>query len=417
MPRAGKLLETGQLDESLTTVQAVFPKDKRTPAEAFLLANVVFKLDPKTSYALHKESAAALPDQVDVQYELALEQHRAGEYTGALATYTKVSKAKPNRAVVYGLSAECLLRLGKTKEAVAMWQRSESAPQDTLVDLETVVCEVNNHATPERDRATWLAKAKKGDLESARRLIALDCDFARDWWNGGPNAAYLANDLAVLRKAKFADGEQLKEILCAGDCALAAKKERDFGEVLRKQGFLLDAAHTLPKHGSELLIMLRHATGADVIKQDDARNQWGQTVRELAHKNRDAEMFTVAGYLYNGTPDALAIDQKAWDDTGDVRFAEALFTGKGLKHDLRLDDAGLAAAVKKFPDDAILAGIVVRLTAQAGKPLEGPLTRAIKAEYTKFSPGSHRVGVDLPRPGAELLQRYFRMLAKDLDAK
>ena len=85
-------------------------------------------------------------------------------------------------------------------------------------------------------------------------------------------------------------------------------------------------------------------------------------------------MFTVAGYLYNGTPDSLAIDQQAWDDTGDVRFAEALFISKELKHDLRLDDPGLAAALKKFPDGAILAGVVVRLTAQAGQPLEGPLT-------------------------------------------
>ncbi len=67
-------------------------------------------------------------------------------------------------------------------------------------------------------------------------------------------------------------------------------------------------------------------------------------------------------------------------------------------------------ALQDFPEDAYIAGIAVSLAKTANKPLEEPLIRAIKAEYTHLSAAS--VGVAFARPRADTLRAYFMELAK-----
>ena len=55
----------------------------------------MFEVDRKQSYALHRAVALAEPDNTAVVWEWGLEQHRAGEYAGALAAYEKFSKVRP----------------------------------------------------------------------------------------------------------------------------------------------------------------------------------------------------------------------------------------------------------------------------------------------------------------------------------
>src|SRR6516162_8865419 len=123
----GEQVEAGQLDQANQRLLEYFPMDKRTPAQTLAVANMLYGLDAKLSYALHKQVAQQLPNEPTAQLEWAMEQHRAGEYAGALKAYDAFSKAESQFAPAHGLAADCLIRLGRTREAVARWQASENA--------------------------------------------------------------------------------------------------------------------------------------------------------------------------------------------------------------------------------------------------------------------------------------------------
>ncbi|HZW05814.1 MAG TPA: hypothetical protein VFF65_01725, partial [Phycisphaerales bacterium] len=61
LEQAEKLQIEGKLDEANNGLLGAFP-EPRTPAQNFMLANVLFKQDPARSYAMHKRVAEALPE-------------------------------------------------------------------------------------------------------------------------------------------------------------------------------------------------------------------------------------------------------------------------------------------------------------------------------------------------------------------
>src|SRR2546421_6112846 len=80
-------MNAGDFKGANAKLLATFPEATRTPAESFVLANVLFEIDRRTSYALHKVVAQAEPQNATVMWEWGLEQHRAGEYAAALVAY------------------------------------------------------------------------------------------------------------------------------------------------------------------------------------------------------------------------------------------------------------------------------------------------------------------------------------------
>ena len=263
-----------------------------------------------------------------------------------------------------------------------------------------------------------LAKAGTGDVATAEKLVALDDKFERDWWNTVVRHDYLKHDLAALRKAKFADADRLNEVLCAGNCAMAADGDTAaIDKSLREHNYVVGDNPKLPQSGAMLSIILGRAVTAKIIPIDLAKTKWGAAILEKARKQHDVDMYRIAGVLCEKKNQVEQIELDGFTATGDVRFAQAYLVMQHIAKKLKLDDPVLTAASKKFPDDALIAGLVVELTSNAGKPTETALINAIEAEYTHFSPGSHAVGVDLPRPGAEQLAHYFGMLAKEIAAK
>ena len=414
---AEPLVADGRVAEVNAKLLAVFPEKTRTPVQALLLGNVLFKQDPVTSYALHKQAAAGLPNEPDAQLEWALEQHRAGEFAGAAESYQKFVNAQPKFGPVLGLLADCLIRTGKTREAVDAWVRSEKG-NGSLETLESWVCDVHAQSYPDRDRAVLYTKAKAGDPAAAVKLVAGDCNFQNDWWNIGPKPAYLVKDLELLRRTKFPPtaADSLREAACAAECGIiVAKEEGDAAATLKKANYLLDDKATLPKDGAFLSLMLAAAENAHAITAEQAREKFGPAVLALAKSGKQADVFNVAANLYLHTDQLADIDQQGWDATGDNRFAVSRIVGLLEKDQLKMDDPRLAKAVKQFPDDANLARVVAMLTARAKQPTDAVIVTAIKAEFTHFSIGGDMLGSG--RPSAQMLRSYFAALAKSMNVK
>lgn len=414
---AETLMSDGEIEQANAKILGAFPEASRTATEALLLGNVLYKQDPKSSYALHKRAANELVGVARPQLEWAMEQHRAGEYEPAAATYEKfIQLGQQNFAPAYGLQAECLIRIGKIPEAVKAWQMSEKATGGTLDDFETFVCEVHTKRQPHRQRAELLTKAKAGDIDAAEKLIGVDIKFERDWWNDGPQYSYLMKDVASLRAAKFTSAARLKEIVCAADCKLMARREgADVAAFLRQRGYLFDTTNTLPGSGVMLSSMLSDALDSKAITLPAARTRWGPAILAKARASKDAEMYNVAARLYIKTEQLPQIDEQGWDATGDERFAASWVLGKSAKGALKVDDPRLIRARKEFPENAQIAREFVLATKASGQPLKPALIDAIKAEYSRFS--YNAAGIDLPRPSARMLRTYFETLAREIAAK
>jgi hypothetical protein len=415
LERAEAMIVDGRLDDANDTLAAVFPEQTRTAVQSLVLGNILFRQDPKRAYALHQKAAAELPEQANAQLEWAMEQHRAREYAGAAAAYAKFTQSNPDFAPAWGMLAECLVRTGKLAQASAAWQRSEQAPRGSLTELETWICEVNARVHPDRQRADLIPRVKAGDIAAAEALIRLDSNFPRDWWNTVTMTKYLDRDLEMIKQIRFEDARLLKEIICAGECAQLVSDEQGAAREklikrLRDDGYLFDDASTLPRSGSSLATMLGLALKREAITVEDARRRWGEAILASAKASKDAELYNVAARLYVGTDQLAAIDEEAWAATGDERFAASLLVSRLAAGTLKLEDADLQKAAADFPENAMIAGLVVDLTAQTSKPLQPALVKAIQAEYSHLSTDR---GV-VQRASARRLRGYFVALARTL---
>lgn len=415
LEKAETLTLEGRPDEANTLLLQTFPQETRTPIQSLILGNVLFKQDPKGAYELHRSAAAEMPDYANALLEWALDQHRAKEYEGAAQTFAAYSKLMPEYGPAYGLAAECRIRLGDTQGALDLWNQSEEAGNGTLVDFESLVCDVNGPANPEPKRAALLKQVEQGDARAAESLLILDSVWEFDWWNTLPNLSRLKHDFAVI-KQKFAQPDAaLKAAMCVAECKIESGKDEDspadVAPILKKYGFLLDEAGTLPESGEALSQLIGTALESGAITHEEARARFGQKILDAAMKSNDVEMFDAAAHLYLGTEVLADIDQKAWDATHDARFAASLLTGLMSKDKLTIDDPLMAKAVKEFPEDACIAGLVLVLAQEANKPLEPYLVSAIKAEYTHLSALVNGYA-DAQRISARALRLYFGELAK-----
>ena len=179
--------------------------------------------------------------------------------------------------------------------------------------------------------------------------------------------------------------------------------------------FLLPPANRLPTAGVNLSTMLSAAFKARALSRADARTQWGDAILDKAKSSLDPELFNVAANLYLKTDKLSEIDQLAWDTTNDPRFADSYLLILDSQDKLTPTDPRLLKALKQFPEDANIAGILVRLTLKAHQPLQPVLIEAVKAEYTHFSIST--VGVDSLRPSGNTLATYFKLLATELIKK
>jgi tetratricopeptide (TPR) repeat protein len=414
MPACAKQMNAGDLAGAKATLLATFPEATRSAAESFLLGNLLFDVDRKQSYALHKAAALAEPENPQVVWEWAMEQHRAGEYEGALASYQKFSKSWPQSASPYALQADCLLQLNRVDEPIVAWQKSEKAPDGSLEQMENLVCAVNRDPVPHQRRADLLAKATLNrDVDAALELIALDCAFPFDWWNEEVHDSYLANDLPVVVKALNlpADDVRIRAINCAAECARAGDDAVAIKKSLEKHRLLIDADHTIPPYDGMVEIVLHSALLSKLLDDATLRKVIAPKLLADARKKPSSEMWNAVLYSSGENRDELlSLEREAWKSTNDPRFATGVLMIKSDLGQLAGDDPDLLAAVKQFPDNGPILREAYEVAAREKKVTKELLAQAARAEFKHFS-SFVGFGTVINRPRSDYLRSYFKQLA------
>lgn len=401
-PAAEALMARGEYDKANETLLAVFPDGQRSPAQALVLGNVLFNQLPSASYKLHKEAARAFSDDLNAQLEWALEQHRAGEYDEARATWDKVCKKAPDQAVYHALRAECLIRTNRAAEAAAAWQASELAKSGKREDFENLLCELKRRKSSDRERATLLQDVRAGDIAAAEKLVILDAAFRSNWWMSDPNLEYLDADIALIGQTEFTDKPRQQALRVFADVVRSDKKKDGSVEKrIRESGLFFDKKVTLPNSDLVLATLLGIIIETRIKTREEVLAMFGRKLIERTQKSKEPELWNVLCNLTIGSEQYRGNAQKAWEVTGDSRFAIGFITDLERTDELTSDHPDLARALEQFPEDSLLAQVRLRRALKEGRPLKPCLEAAIKAEYTKLSPGPSLLG---PRPSSAALR-------------
>jgi|JI6StandDraft_1071083.scaffolds.fasta_scaffold01816_8 tetratricopeptide (TPR) repeat protein len=405
IPEANQLLAEGRWTEAVRLLNSVHPKDQRTVDQSQALASFMFQLHPEESYELHKEVAAAHPDKEMPNYLWAMEQHRRGEWKGALASYRLASRLMKDYAPTYGLAAECALRLGKVDEAMELWEKSEKAQTGTLEEFETEVCRIHGPLPKHRERETLMTKAKAGDVDAAVGVIALDLEWPEDWWNSGPNKNFLKVDLAAFSERQE-PGRELELALLAAKLATEEFEPKKAKELLSDVGLLLRKP-VLPVNGRVLSYLITFIHDHEFLSKDTLTKNWGALMCDQAKTSKDPELHNALAWLHLDTPELEAIDLHGWKQTGDARFAASYLGGQMQADKLTLDSPQLIQALKQFPDHYVVQSIPLGLTKPESPRYRSALIETIKADYMQLP----RAGM-IPRPSAKPLMQVFHELAE-----
>lgn len=421
LPTCNRLIEAGDLPGALARLAAVFPEAQRSAAQSLALGNVLFDLDAKQSYALHRAAYQAEPASPLTLWEWAIEQHRAGDFANAQAAYEAYARLTPRRAACFAMQADCLLRLNRLTDAARAWQRAEQLTPESPNEIEQLICSVHRAPAPfaRRDRLLKDAVEKK-DPALAGDLIALDCDFPQDACTSGPNRNYALRDLPKLAAALpwKENDPQYRALLAGAGIAQSGGNPRAMRGILQRQQLLIDPDQTVPEHPALLRVIVAAALRANVI---DATQRAGiaSKVLDLALRTHDpAAWFAELQIVPTRNPDViLGLLHQAWKESHDAVFAGAFLAAKANAGQLNRDDPDLQAALKEFPEDGRVQRVRYELAKRQGKLTPDLLAAAARAEFHRLT-RADPFALAQPSPGLANLQDYFHdLLRLTRDAK
>ena len=208
-------------------------------AMSLLVGDALYNTDPIVSYKLHKKAYDAMPDERTTVLEWAMERHRKQECGEAVPLYKKYLKVVPDDRRLNALLADCLIREGKPREAVAAWEAAAYPRNHTAIDFG--ICEIYGDLSPPKRRGDLLKQIRQGKLELIEPLFALDLDFDRDWWNGGVDQQALDRDLPFVERLLGKDSKRVQAIRCWLSIATRDDPQADFVTAQLKQfGLIVD---------------------------------------------------------------------------------------------------------------------------------------------------------------------------------
>jgi len=363
-------------------------EDDGGPLAAFMIAHTLYGSDPTASYRLHLRAQEAFPQEPAVALEVARDEHRRGDYAGAIINYRFALRT--GKGVHFSaLLADCLIRTGQLKAAVEAWNQAEHEKHHTEIDA--AICTVHGPLSPAQRRGDLIAKIEAGDLAKLTDLILLDLAFDTDWWTAKVNDDALDADLK--RAAQLLgrrDARYQALALYAKLARLAEKKASEIQKALTDAQLVIGPGAGLPADSQlaralcELAVAAKLATAAELWTAYEA-------VLRARLESQDHHALRLLCWLAaaNRNPVLTELDRLGWEEWNDPAFASGylvdLFREKKLTSPR---DSQLLAALAVAPDNPALNNL--RIALAGDEVTNDMIAGAIKAEYRKLSGGSGR---------------------------
>ena len=181
-----------QIDKKLIALVS----DKfKTAEDYFILSNKLYNSNHQLSFDLMLKAYALMPDEIYINFELALHYHRDKKYNQAIKYYQifHSSQLASEHHSSYAMIADCYLRIGEYKKAIDSWMKAD--PKNNARSIEKAIYNIYGEERPLNKRADIYERINKGENHLYGDLILLDHNWKIDWWNTRANETYLAYDL------------------------------------------------------------------------------------------------------------------------------------------------------------------------------------------------------------------------------
>jgi tetratricopeptide (TPR) repeat protein len=396
----------GELKESNQRLMEILRKDPSTAMDV-VIANMLYKVDRETSYALHKKAYQAEPDDRATILEWAMEQQRKGEYADAASLYQKYLKIVPQDVTKQALLADCLVRTGKLREAVQAWNSADLRKYHNAIDFD--ICEIYGPVSPVRRREDLLAVIRGGDNSVFEKLIYLDINFDRDWWNSEVNYSTLKLDLKFAATKLGQETQRYKDLEIYGK--LAATEEvnaQTLKDNLTKAGLIIGEKSRLP--GSSLIAqeLVEKVIRCELETREQLLKKYEKELLSRAKSNPgDPDALRLLCFLYPDDDQTKLVEygKLGWERFGDAKFAWKYLAGIAIEHKLKPDSAELKKALQQFPEDIEIRMLQVQIVGPDNITAE-MIASVIKANYRQL--GQLTLGYSyILNGGFELLNRQL----------
>jgi hypothetical protein len=356
---------------------------EQSPYFDFIVANKLYGLDPEAAYRLHQRVFKAFPTVPEVNLEWAMVCHRRGELQPAIAAYQLYLKANPTDPV-WALLADCLVRAGKSRDAVAAWAKANHARNH--VAIEKMICSIYAGIDPLRKRADILQAVEKG-AATHEALILQDLNMENDWWNSHIYFEGLDRDLARAAQALGKESRRYKEM---DALAILGKNdkvtEKDIFDQHRSLHVLV-VGGAFPVNSAVAAQFIRLAVEHKLVAMDELLKRYGPELEDRAtSKEGDVEALNILCVLHSSAEnwkDVKKFDRYGWDRYKDVRFARSYLAELLRDKELTLETPDLKKAFDQFPEDAILWTYRLHVLGEQVELID--VLGAIQAEFRHLS--------------------------------
>jgi hypothetical protein len=350
----------GRLGELDAQLLAAVPDKQKSVADFFILANMFYSNHPEQSYALMERAFTLAPDLPPVQYEMAMQEHRAGNCQRAYPLYEEYFLTEAGRSNEPGLAllADCYLRTGQLSAAIAAWNGANH-PRNH-VSIEKAIHAIYGDQSPLAIRNQLLQDIETGDLRKLGRLIETDLIWRTDWWNVRTHDDYLDHDLALAARLLGEDDPRYKELLLLvliveGGIANA----EEFVSTLRQTGLWRKEGPLLPWFPSTNLYSMITMQDLDVASNDLLLARYESPLRKRALRvAADQHDLDTLAFLYAQLQsEKLAeVDRFGWENLHLDNYAASYVAGIAADSPDYLP--ALKQAYTEFPDNPLLAGLM-----------------------------------------------------------
>lgn len=373
--KAEKIGATGDTARATQLLIDLADKDS-TGIGAFVVGNMLYDQVPGVSYRLHEKALKAFPAEPAVALEMAMEQHRKGEYAAAIPHYRMALQA-PESERFSSLLADCSLRTGELKDAVTAWRQARHGENHS--GIEEAIQQIYNSIPTGDSRDELLAQVNKGNPNKLPDLIVFDLQHLSEFPDSERN---LGRDLKLAEKTLGAKSQRYKEL--AIYAKLARKEDGQASDIrngLTEAKLVIGQDAAVPQSSLVARALFEMAVSKGIAASGELLRVHAAALHErIAKKDKNA-LHLVAWLTVSQEQIIHDLDRIGWKEWKDPEFAVSYIAG--LVREKKImgpNDNELLAALTVLPEDKYLNQVRLALAGEDGRTME-MLVAAIKAEY------------------------------------
>lgn len=369
----------GRLDEANQLLIAYVPDAEKTAAHFLFLGNLLYSIDHRLSYQMHEKAYALRADDRMVNFEWALQLHRAGKCELAIDRYQAHLNVMPEDTKVFALLADCLVRRGDYKAAVAAWEKARHDRQHTAIDF--AIHWIYGKESPQKQRNELLKKIRGGDLTQIETLILLDLSWSRDWWNKSVYSEGLTRDLKEARTLLEKEPKRLADLEAFSKRRQSEMTDEEVKAQLEENRSLVGEEVILPENSLMATALVEDILASKLITPQRLYHQsqeelWKRSTSEAGDLDALLLLLRFAGEADKPRVAELSgFCRKRYDN--DTCAAMYLFGRQGKEAQEQVEQAWA-----QFPLNPYLAWMRMSHAEKAGQLTPEHVAAVIKAEYS-----------------------------------